>query len=81
MVASRISSTSLFSFFRRNFLRNKNELKTWRLAAFFLVLIAASVFFIQRFIGQVFDIAFEVCIFYIPAFAIVVLFLYFRSKP
>jgi len=60
---------------------NENELRTWGLATVILVLLAASVFFTQRFIGQFFsDIVFEICLFYIPAFAIVVLFLYFRRR-
>jgi len=62
-------------------LHNKNELKAWRVAALILVLIAALVFLTQHFIGQLFDITFEISIFYIPAFAIIVLFLYFRRKP
>jgi len=61
-------------------LDSKNELKTWRLATVILVLLAASVFFTQRFIGRFFDIAFEISIFYVPAFVIVVLFLYFRRR-
>jgi len=61
-------------------LTNKNELSAWRSAAVVLVLLAASVFLIQRFIGRFFDIAFEIFIFYIPAFLIVVLFLYFRHR-
>lgn len=62
-------------------MRDKNELKTWRLSTLFLVLLAALVFFSQRLVGQFFaDIVFEICIFYIPAFVITVLFLYFRSK-
>jgi len=62
-------------------LPNEDELKTWRLASVVLILLAATVFFTQRLIGQLFDIVFEIFIFYIPAFAIVVLFLYFRRKP
>jgi len=45
-----------------------------------MVTLAAAVFLIQRFFGQFFDVVFEVCIFYIPTFTIVVLLLYFRKK-
>ncbi len=57
-----------------------NELKTWAVAAVVVILTATSVFFSQRFVGRFFDIAFEICIFYIPAFASLMLYLYFRKK-
>jgi len=59
---------------------SRDELKTWRIATFVMVTLAAAVFLVQRFIGQFFDLVFEVCIFYIPAFTIVALLLYFSSK-
>jgi hypothetical protein len=62
-------------------LHSDNELKTWRLATVILVLLATLVFLIQRFIGQFFDVFFEIFIFYAPAFLIIVLFLYFRRRP
>jgi len=76
-------SSLFFLFFclRRNILHSDNELKTWRLATVILVLLATFVFLIQRFIGQFFDVFFEIFIFYAPTFVIVVLFLYFRRKP
>jgi len=58
----------------------QEELKSWRIATLIIVVLAATVFLIQRFIGQVFDLVFEVCIFYIPAVAVVFLLLYFRRK-
>jgi len=61
-------------------MQNRNDLKTWRLATLIVVLVAVSVFFVQRFIFQFFDIAFEVCIFYIPVFSMLGFFLYFRWK-
>jgi len=59
---------------------NHQELKTWRLATLIMVTLAAVVFLVQRFVGQLFDFVFEFCIFYIPTFTIVGLFLYFRTK-
>jgi len=58
---------------------NQEELKTWRIATLVMVTLAAVVFLVQRFI-PLFDVVFEVCIFYIPTFSIVGLFLYFRNK-
>lgn len=62
-------------------MQRENELKTWRLAAVILVLLAALVFFTQRFTGRFFDVVLEIFIFYIPAFSIVVLYLYLRRRP
>jgi hypothetical protein len=56
------------------------ELKAWRLSAFIMVALAALVFVVQRFFGPVFDSVFEICIFYIPAFTAVILFLYLRKR-
>jgi len=60
--------------------KNQEELKTWRLATIVMVTLAAAVFLVQRFVGQLFDVVFEVCIFYIPTFTIAALLLYFRTK-
>jgi len=59
---------------------NQEELKTWRIATLVMVALAATVFLVQRFVVQLFDVVFEVCIFYIPTFTIVGLLLYFRTK-
>jgi len=59
---------------------NKEELRTWYIATLVMVTLAAAVFLVQRFVGQFFDVVFEVCIFYIPTFTIVGLLLYFRTK-
>lgn len=59
---------------------NKEELKAWHIATFVLVMLAVLVFLVQRFVGQFFDLVFEICIFYIPAFASLGLLLYFRAK-
>lgn len=59
---------------------SKEELKTWWIATFIMVTLAAVVFVVQRFVGQFFDLVFEICIFYIPAFTSVGLLLYFRTK-
>ena len=48
------------------------ELRAWRVAFFVVVVLAVAVFCVQRFVTQIFDVAFEVCIFHVPAVAIVV---------
>jgi hypothetical protein len=58
----------------------EQELKAWRLATVFIIILAATVFLIQRLAGPFLDLVFEICIFYIPAFTIVGLSLYFREK-
>jgi hypothetical protein len=59
---------------------NQEELETWRIAALVMVTLAAAVFLVQRVVGPIFDVVFEIFIFYVPAFAIVALLLYFRKK-
>ena len=49
-----------------------DELKTWRVATFVMVVLAVSVFYIQRFVTQIFDVAFEICIFHVPTMVITV---------
>ena len=71
----------LFLVLRGNALPSNNELKTWQLATVVLVLLAAFVFFSQRFIGRFFDSVFEIFIFYIPAVLIVLLFFYLWRRP
>lgn len=48
------------------------ELRAWRVASFVVVMVAVGVFCVQRFVTQIFDVAFEVCIFHVPAVAIVI---------
>jgi len=52
--------------------RTVSEFKTWWLATFFIVMVAVAVFCVQRFVTQIFDVAFEICIFHVPAVAIVI---------
>ena len=52
--------------------RTVSELKTWWVATFLIAMVAVAVFCVQRFVTQIFDVAFEVCIFHVPAVAIVV---------
>jgi len=52
--------------------RHVDELATWRVATFVVVMLAVVVFCVQRFVTQVFDVAFEVCIFHVPAVVIVI---------
>jgi len=48
------------------------ELKTWRVATFVVGMLAVAVFCIQRFVTQIFDTSFEICIFYVPAVMIII---------
>ena len=62
-------------------MEGKDELNTWRTAALVMIVVAAFVFFLQRFVVQFFsDVIFEICIFYIPAFASTIFYLYLRRK-
>jgi len=57
------------------------ELESWRQATLVVLLLAALVFFVQRLFGPIFEVAFEICIFHIPAVTIVLLYLYIdRAK-
>lgn len=59
---------------------DKVELEAWRQATFVVVSLAALVFLVQRLLGPIFDVAFEICIFYVPAVTITLLYLYFKTK-
>ena len=59
---------------------DKVELEAWRQATFVVVSLAALVFLVQRLLGPMFDVAFEICIFYVPAVTITLLYLYFKTK-
>ena len=56
------------------------ELESWLRATLAMVILALVVFVLQRFVVQTFDIIFEICIFYVPAGALVLLYLYFQKK-
>ena len=58
----------------------KTELEAWRQAALVVVLLATFVFVVQRLFGPIFAVIFEICIFYIPAATITLLYLYFKTK-
>jgi antibiotic biosynthesis monooxygenase (ABM) superfamily enzyme len=58
----------------------QEESKSWQIATITMLVIAAMVFLVQRFAGPIFDFVFEICIFYVPAVVMVLLFLYFRQK-
>ncbi len=59
---------------------NAVELKTWRQAALIMLALAITIFCAQRFIGQMFDFAFEICIFYIPAILLIIVYFYFKAR-
>lgn len=62
-------------------MQGKDELKTWGMAAFVTVALAIFVFLAQRFVVRFFaDIVFEICIFYIPAFASTLFYIYLKRK-
>lgn len=61
-------------------MNQETQVKAWGISALILVGIAALVFGIQHFVGRFVDAVFEICVFYIPAVAIVLIFLYFVSK-
>ena len=52
--------------------RTVGELRAWCVASFVLAMLAVGVFCVQRFVTQIFDVAFEICIFHVPAIAIVI---------
>lgn len=59
----------------------KVELEAWRQATLVVASLALLVFLVQRLFGPIFnDVIFEVCIFYVPAFTIAMLYLYFRTR-
>ncbi|MDH5783166.1 MAG: hypothetical protein OEZ35_05825 [Candidatus Bathyarchaeota archaeon] len=59
---------------------DKVELEAWCQATFVVVSLAALVFVVQRLLGPIFEVALEICIFYVPAVTIALLYLYFRTK-
>ncbi len=59
---------------------DKVELEAWRQATFVVVSLAALVFLVQRLFGPIFEVALEICIFYVPAVTIALLYLYFKTK-
>ncbi len=61
-------------------MQDKDELATWRNAAIVVVLLAGFVFLAQHFVRRFFDPVFEICIFYVPAFASVILYFYHRRS-
>jgi len=61
-------------------MQREDELKTWRVAAVIVALAAVFVFIIQHFVIRLFDVVFEICIFYIPALVSVMLYLYLRRR-
>lgn len=59
---------------------DKVEVSAWRQATFIVVSLAFLVFAVQRFFGPVFEVTFEICIFYVPAVTIALLYLYFSQS-
>jgi len=55
--------------------RDASEFKTWLYASLFTVVLSVAVFAIQRFAGPIFNLAFEICIFYIPTAILLIIIL------
>ena len=51
------------------------ENRSWLFAAVIMALVALAMFFVQHFVVQVFDVAVEISVFYIPAIALVIFYL------
>ena len=60
--------------------RTVSELKTWRVGTLALAMLAIAIFCIQRFVTQIFDVAFEICIFYIPTVTIIIYVFYLARE-
>ncbi len=58
-----------------------DEINAWRQATFVVASLAVLVFLVQRLFGPAFEVVFEICVFYIPAVAIALLYLYYRTRP
>jgi hypothetical protein len=56
------------------------DLEAWRQATAIVMFLAALVFLVQRLFGPIFDVVFEIFVFYVPAVTIVALYLHFRTK-
>jgi hypothetical protein len=56
------------------------EGKSWLYATITMAVMALVVFFVQHFVVQLFDFAVEVSVFYVPAFALVVFYLWRHFK-
>ncbi len=59
---------------------DKVELEAWRQATFVVLSLATLVFLVQRLFDPMFDVVLEICIFYVPAVTITMLYLYFKTK-
>jgi hypothetical protein len=62
--------------------KDNDENRGWLLATIIMAIMALTMFFIQHFITQVFDLAVEVSVFYIPAMLLITICLKrYLSKP
>jgi len=62
--------------------KDNDENKSWLLATIIMTTIALAIFFVQHFITQVFDLAVEISVFYIPAMLLVAICLKrYLTKP
>jgi len=59
---------------------NELENKSWLYSALIVTVLAFAVFFVQHFVIQLFDPTVEIMIFYVPAAAIILVYVWRRFK-
>lgn len=52
---------------------------SWLIATIVMTALSSAVFTIQRFVTQVFNYPFEVCVFYVPTIASLIIYLWERT--
>jgi len=67
-------------FLVNNLSENEVESKSWLYATIIITTLALAIFFIQHFVVQLFDFAVEISVFYIPAVALIVFYLWRQFK-
>jgi uncharacterized membrane protein len=55
------------------------ETDSWFIATLIMVVTAATAFIIQRAITPLFTLAFEICVFYVPALVLSIIYLHKRG--
>lgn len=65
---------------RENSVKDASGLREWLYAFLFMLALAIIVFAVRLFIGPVFNLAFEICIFYIPTLVLLVIVVHLRME-
>jgi hypothetical protein len=55
-----------------------DEVKSWRSAALTMTIIAGIVFIVQQFFTHLFDQVFVICVFYLPAFILIIAYMWVK---